>query len=171
VNRVRRNCPEHITQEMVRGRIDYNPETGAMVWRNGICAGKEVCPTPLPTGYRRMQLKGQWFGAHRVAWLYVYGYWPQIDLDHINGDRADNRIANLRECTTAENQHNRPIHPRNTTGVPGVTWQPHRKRFQASIRINGRMKHLGRFKTVEEAGEAYRKAKALYHPFAPEVRQ
>jgi hypothetical protein len=95
------------------------------------------------------------YSAHRLAWLYVYGEWPSDQIDHINRNRSDNRIANLRIATPTQNQANRSVCKRNTTGFKGVTVDPRTGRFRAKIRVNGKRTHIGVFDSAEEAGAAY----------------
>jgi hypothetical protein len=97
--------------------------------------------------------------AHRLAWLHVHGRHPDGHIDHINGDKTDNRIANLRECSAGENIRNQPC--RAACGFKGV--RPNKKRWSARIRVNNRKYHLGTFDTPEEAGAAYDEACLRLH--------
>jgi hypothetical protein len=102
---------------------------------------------------------------HRLAWLYVTGAWPKKHLDHINGDRADNRFCNLREADDAANNQNRKrANKCSLTGVLGVTYCKQTKRYRAVIMHNRKSIHLGRFDTPEEAHAAYVGAKRVLHP-------
>jgi hypothetical protein len=108
-------------------------------------------------GYVRIMVAGRRYGAHRLAWLVTYGEWPKGEIDHINGNRADNRIANLRDVSHSQNQRN--LHrPRsdNRTGVLGVSWHAQTGKWRA--RLNDR--HLGLYASAEEAGAAYQQARA-----------
>ena len=103
------------------------------------------------------------FFAHRLAWLYVYGEWPNSEIDHINGDRSDNRIQNLRDATHSENQQNRrAASKKSKTGVLGVHPTPD-GRYVAQISINGRSVKIGRFRSVEDAQAAYIETKREIH--------
>lgn len=116
-------------------------------------------------GYRRVQVDGEHYLAHRLIWLMIHGKFPTDMLDHINGDKADNRITNLREATNQQNQHNR-IKPQshNKSGFLGVN--SHKcGRFQAQIGINGKIKYLGLFDTPEKAHDVYLQAKRKHHKF------
>ena len=83
------------------------------------------------------------------------GAWPKDQIDHVNGDRSDNRFCNLREATNSQNQANRRCEATSTSGVKGVSWDRRCRRWQAQISINGKPKHLGGFTSKEEAARAY----------------
>jgi hypothetical protein len=100
--------------------------------------------------------------GHRAAWLYVHGKWPNGQIDHINGDRSDNRISNLRDVSHSVNQQN--VHrPRrdNASGFLGVTRQ--KNLWTSQVTVSGKTLHLGLFKTPEEAASAYLEAKRKHH--------
>lgn len=115
-------------------------------------------------GYRKIRIDGHQFLAHRLAWVYVYGVWP-AEIDHVNGNRSDNRIANLRSVSHRDNQQNMRL-PRsnNSSGYLGVHFD--RGRWVAQIRSEGMRHRLGRFDTAEEASDAYLAAKRRLHPFS-----
>lgn len=108
-------------------------------------------------GYWMVKLCGGKFLAHRVIWAITHDEWPEEQIDHINGDPSDNRIENLRIANQSQNNWNRPIFRNNTTGFPGVTYEPSRNKYKAAIRIDGKPKNLGRFDSAEEASEAYQR--------------
>ncbi len=150
-----------ITAEELRSQLSYDPTTGVFLWPNGRVAGN-------PSGkYGRLQitLGGVARYASRLAWLYTYGEWPTGQVDHINGDRCDNRIANLRVLTNAENKQNQSAAYANnvSSGVLGVS-RSSNGRWRARIMVNGRSMSLGTFSTREEAAEAYVAAKQELHP-------
>ncbi len=104
---------------------------------------------------------------HRAAWLYVYGSWPAGVIDHINGVKHDNRIANLRDVTRSENQHNRRSHINNWVGCPGVTWSAVACKWRVRITLNNEEEHLGLFSNLLDAIAARKTAKQIYHPTTP----
>jgi hypothetical protein len=109
------------------------------------------------------------YRAHRIIWMMFNGNLPKEQLDHIDGDRANNRIENLRECSNTENQQNRKLNKDNKTGFTGVTiWKT---KFKAEIRLNKKGYYLGLFDTAEEAHKAYLNKKAELHTFNPTVRE
>jgi hypothetical protein len=153
------------TQARVKECLDYDPETGAFRWkikpagRNKIGS---VAGGVSSSGYWCIALDGNRFGAHRLAWLYVHGVLPPADIDHINCDRLDNRLANLRLATRSENMRNSRGLP-SASGLKGAHWRAHRKPWRSSIRKDGKRLHLGCFATAEEAHAAYTKAATKLH--------
>jgi hypothetical protein len=154
----------------------YNERTGRLFWRpkeeknrhdkrrNTLFAGKEA-GTPV-LGYKSVLYRGKKYLAHRVVWAIVYGEYPRFFIDHINGDRSDNRIANLRDVTQQENQRNVALLRNNTSGVMGVSWSEKDKRWTAEINgPKGPMK-IGRFKEKSDAVFARKAAEVElgYHP-------
>lgn len=154
-----------ITAEHVRELFHYDPDTGVItriVSRSGAKAGS-VAGALHQSGYINIKIYRRTYKAHRIAWLYMYGEWPQQQLDHINGNRADNRICNLRSATANENSRNRKTHRNNTSGYKGVTWYARARKWQASICVNGKKKCIGYFKCPQAAHEAYCSASVMLH--------
>lgn len=115
-------------------------------------------------GYVKITIKGKQYQAHRLAWLYVYGKWPDNSIDHINGVRHDNRIANLRDVTDRVNSENqRKAHKRNKTELLGVTINPKSLKFRAMIQVKGDLISLGSFKSKRYAHQVYVEAKRQMH--------
>ena len=154
-----------LTAEQVRELLDYNPETGRFTWRiapRGHKAGSQAGCTDS-YGYVVIRTAGAGHKAHRLAWLIAYGEWPDDQVDHINGDRSDNRIANLRSLTNQGNQQNRrTAHRGIRSGLLGVS--PKRGKWRAQIKVDGKKRHLGLFDTPEAAHAAYLEAKRKLHP-------
>lgn len=116
-------------------------------------------------GYVRACVDGVLYYAHRLAWLHHHGEWPAEQLDHINGDRQDNRIANLRLASQLENHQNRKLQRNNVSGHPGVYFE--KGRWRARIKVQQKYRHLGTFDTFEEARAARIFAKEAMHQFNP----
>lgn len=147
-----------ITVARLRQLLDYNPDTGVFRWcekpnkRTNIGA---IAGEIGQWGHRRIQINGHRYQAHHLAWLYVHGVWPTGILDHANGKPDDNRIANLRPATTAQNMQNSRRFSTNSSGFKGVDFCRQTRRWRAHIVVDGRYIHLGRFPSPEEAHAAY----------------
>lgn len=145
------------TQEYLKSIFCYDPETGLLTFirqRGGYPAGS-VAGTKKQNGYIVVSVNRKLYRAHRLAWLYVHGVMPTGDIDHINGVRDDNRIANLRLATRTQNNANAKVASHNTSGYKGVSYDKERNRYQAAIKHNGVRIALGRYLTAEDAHEAY----------------
>jgi len=149
--------------ENINELLTYDSTTGEISWkvsrrghiRAGKIAGHVAHPPHSRTSYRCIKIDGKTYYAHRLAWMFVFRRWPRAFLDHINGNGLDNRISNLREATSAQNNRNTPRRCDNTSGYKGVCYHISNKRYTAGIRINGVGKHLGSFATAKEAHAAY----------------
>lgn len=159
-----------LTAEVLRSVLNYDPETGIFTWKIrpafrtkiGSVAGYQ-----MTKGYWMIGVKGTYYVAHRLAWLYVNGKWPADQIDHINGVKSDNRIVNLRQATNSQNHANAPKRSHNTSGVKGVSWHKKRRRWIASIRVHGKLEHIGEFRELSVAADAYsEKARSVFGEFA-----
>jgi hypothetical protein len=140
--------------------LKYQADTGTFFWRvdtKNTSAG-DIAGSRQSRGYWHVKINRRLYMAHRLAWLYVTGDWPLAHIDHINGDRSDNRFANLRIGTNAENVRNSKMRSNNKCGYKGVHYKKAIKKFVAQISADGRVYHLGVFKTAAEAHAAYWKA-------------
>lgn len=159
-----------LTAEKLREVLHYDPLTGMFTNRITRAArakeGVESGSTHRTKGYREIMVAGERHYAHRLAWLYVYGEFPQGELDHINGNRDDNRISNLRTVPHAVNQRNLKRSANNTSGITGVYWSDHYQKWIAHITADRKAIHLGCFDTADEAVAARRDAEVWYqfHP-------
>ena len=158
-----------LTAQRLREVLDYSPETGAFRWR--IDTGKRrrvgnvaghAAKGGANDGYVFIRIDRRLYRAHRLAWLYVHGVWPEHEIDHRDLNRANNRIGNLRPATRQQNAANSPLQRNNTSGRKGVRWWSAREKWRAEIHLLGRSKHLGLYATFEEAVEARRNAEVLH---------
>lgn len=144
--------------ELVRHAVNYDPETGIFTWLNPKSGTRakvgEVAGSKKSDGYVRLSIYGQEFLAHRAAWMHFYGKVPENMVDHINGDKSDNRICNLRIADLSENNWNR----RGKKSICGASQHKRTGLWTALIRHRGKRIYLGLFKTEEEAGKAYQTA-------------
>lgn len=171
-----------LTAEIARTLLRYEPETGRLFWRkrdakwfvsgarsaehkcnnwNSIFAGKEAF-TAKTEGYRNGRIFNRKYHAHRIIWLIAHGHFPEHHIDHQNGNRSDNRIANLREVTRQENQKNLRLPSHNKSGICGVCWNAQRGKWLASITVNRKNKFIGHFTDKEEATAARKRAEEEY---------
>jgi hypothetical protein len=151
----------------IRDKLKYSPQDGRFTWKVAASrryqAGR-AAGSINGRGYRGIMIEGKWYAAHRLAWLYVYGQWPSGQIDHINGVRDDNRIANLRDVGQEVNlQNHRQARASSKTGLLGVSAVPGDK-FIARIKSGGVKVHLGTFATADDAHAAYVLAKRALHP-------
>jgi hypothetical protein len=152
-----------VTQARVKELFVYAPDTGVItrrvsVGRHGRHKKGSVVGTNQNHGYLVIGVDGRVYMAHRIAWLYTYGRWPAGDLDHINQDKKDNRIANLREVTRSQNMRNVSHHKHNSSGHVGVSWHKPRLKWRAYIFDKYKQKHLGLFDTFDAAVAARTRA-------------
>jgi len=165
--------------------IKYDPALGVLEWRersidwfyhtmrpanscaawNARFAGLPALATLDRAGYRRGKIYDRDYFAHRVGFAIYHGFWPKM-VDHINGDRGDNRIANLRESDALANGRNMARSSRNASGVVGVTWCPLKGKWRARIKLCGKDFSLGNFDNFEDAVAARRGAEVA-HGFDP----
>lgn len=146
---------------ILRSMLKYEADTGIFRWirqKDNRFIG-QVAGGINNLGYRKISVGGIYYKAHRLAWVYHYGQWPEMELDHINGARDDNRICNLRQVTRHQNCMNMSVW--SSKDLPkGVSRSG--SMFRARIREDGRERYLGSFKTVEDARKAYNNAAAAY---------
>ena len=172
------------SQEVLRQLLRYEPETGKLFWKerpeqmfsetvsrsrthacahwNSRHAGKEAL-YGINQGYKWGRIFGRPYLAHRVIWKMVHGYDPAEQIDHINGDRSDNRISNLREASALENGKNGGMRRNNSSGYKGVCWVERDRRWAAAITSDGKRISLGHHRCPTAAAVAYRKAAQRLH--------
>lgn len=148
--------------------LTYDGDTGKFFWRSnrgqartGVEAG-----AVRKNGYRIIVINKFQYLAHRLSWLVCFGGWPDGNVDHIDGNRLNNCIGNLRIATHGQNiQNQHKAHARNKSGLLGVSWSKSHKKWRASIMVNGKPHYLGRHQSKEFAHQVYLEAKAKLHPF------
>lgn len=155
------------TPDRLREAFDYEPETGLLTWRirtsNRSFIGREA-GSPDGQGYRILMLDKCLLRTHRVAFAHYHGTWPTGFIDHINGNRSDNRISNLRDVSNAENlQNNWKPQKNSTTGLRGAVRTKYPGVYTAEISVNKVRHRLGTFRSPEEAHAAYLEAKRKLH--------
>jgi hypothetical protein len=162
--------------ELAHSLLEYNPDTGLLSWKvtKGPRALKGgVAGSKHSSGYVQIGINKVQFLVHRVTWLLFYKEWPSTLLDHIDGDKTNNRIANLRPCNTSQNKQNIGLNKNNSSGYKGVHFDNTHGKYKAQIQtLEGNRKHLGLFSTPEEASEVYnRAAKELHGEFYKDTRK
>lgn len=168
-----------VSPDRVKELVSYDPDTGSLCWRqrpesafgsvrvariwNTKYAGAEAGQVGS-RGYREVWLDGRIYKAHRLAWLCATGDWPSGDIDHVNGNRADNRLCNLRDVSRSVNSQNqRRAKLSNISGLLGVSFRKRTGRYLSQIMADGQCKYLGSFATPELAHAAYLEAKRKLH--------
>ena len=171
-----------VTQEEIQSTFHYDPSVGVFIYKdrkdvspnvNSKSKGKPAGAVRSDKGghkYWNIMVRGKLIGAHRLAWLYVHGYLPPHDIDHIDGNGLNNKLANLREATRSQNLMNTKK-VRSRAGFRGVSLSANKglaKPYRARITAHGKNIWLGRHKTAEEAHEVFiKEAKKHYGEFVP----
>ena len=148
-----------LTQKLVQEKLNYDELTGILT-RKGISSRK--VGTIDNHGYIRLFVNNKRYRAHRVIFLYVNGFLPEY-IDHIDGDRLNNKIENLRACTISNNQQNKKINSNNKSGIKGVSWHKATNKWRASLTFDGMCRHIGVFKRIEDAENAVRECRIKNH--------
>lgn len=154
-----------LTATRVREVFDYSPDTGVLTYKisRSRSPGGKAANARAVNGYVVVRLDGRLHGGHRIAWVHAHGELPSGEIDHINGDRADNRLSNLRDVSRAiNNQNRRGPGTLSSSGFLGVS--RFRDKWRAIIRVDGKKNYLGTFDTPQMAYEVYLEAKRRLHP-------
>jgi len=157
-----------LTVDLLNHLFEYDKETGNLIWKikpssrgHSVKVG-DIAGTLKSHGYLCVGINYNSYRAHRLIFLMHKGYLPKT-IDHINGDKLDNRIENLRAATVGQNQHNRKTNANNTSGYKGVSWSKAQKKWTTRITLERKNIHLGYFSNLEEAAEVVRKAREELH--------
>jgi|SRR5215471_19524433 len=146
-----------ISRKTLQELLDYDPDTGAFRWKVSVSNVKAGTMAGVKRNgeYETIGINSTYYQAHRLAWLHFYGEWPDGIIDHINRDKSDNRISNLRIVTRAENMANSKLNKRNISGINGVTFnKASAYRWKVQVTTNGKQHYLGHFFTISAAKEA-----------------
>jgi hypothetical protein len=167
-----------ITQKYLKECFSYDPSNGHLIWlhdrpsvhfKNDISRKKwqgknagKVAGCISSNGYVVITLSGKLLKAHRIAWFYTKGNWPDGQIDHINGIKTDNRICNLRSVNHIENARNQKISSKNTSGCSGVVWNKNKGLWMAAIYDGSKRVHLGYFDDKKSAIQARKEAEVSF---------
>lgn len=160
-----------LTQEELLKLLRYEPKTGLFYWiearRRNVRKAGDVAGLPRKKGYSQIWINNKPYAGHRLAFLYMVGHWPKV-VDHVDGDKTNNRWGNLRKCDGPTlNNANMRRPSRNTSGIKGVSWAASNGKWYASIMRNGRSYNLGYHDRKEDAAAAYNEAASrLFGEFA-----
>ncbi len=153
-----------ITQEHLKSILDYDLDTGLFKWKvakQGIKIG-DIAGT-IKDGYIRIRIEGHQIYAHRLAWFYIHGNYPEKYIDHINGVKTDNRLCNLREANASQNALNKKLSILNSSGVKNVTFCKSSNKWRVRFKLNNKDISLGMFEDLELAELVASEARNKYH--------
>ena len=142
-----------ISIEQLKQRVNYNPDTGEFSWlvaKGGNRIGDQA-GSVNDQGYLCIRILRKIYRAQRLAWLYFYGKYPIGVVDHIDGNRLNNKISNLREVTKSVNQKNLGRNKRNKSGITGVMWHKVLRKWHVQIQSEGKRIHIGYYENLEDA--------------------
>jgi hypothetical protein len=154
-----------ITETILKENLFYDEHTGLFYWttNRGRVKKGSIAGSKTKHGYLQIRLLNKIYLAHRLAWLYVYQEMPSSLIDHINRNKLDNRICNLRLATKSQNAQNAKTPSTNKSGYKGVSWCNKEKKWRSCIKINQKFISLGYFSEVEKASNAYQQASRELH--------
>lgn len=154
-----------ITQERLKQLLVYNEEQGEFIWKvkphKGILINT-IAGSKHNKGYRHIRVDNKLYLTHRLVWLYIFGYFPK-EIDHINGNKEDNRLINLREATRAQNMQNTERVRKTVSGERGVTWVKKLKKWLVRVQIDKKRINIGYFEDLELAILVSQEAKRKYY--------
>lgn len=143
-----------LTQERLKELLDYDPATGAFVWKKQVrnnVKQNSIAGNITEMKYIRIKIDGRLYYAQRLAWLYVHGEWPPQKIDHINRNPTDNRLVNLRAVSQAVNCQNKSVAKNNSSGKSGVCWHKRDQHWRAQIQHNKKVIHIGGYSNNNDA--------------------
>ena len=155
---------KELTLERLRKHFLYNPDTGLFLWKES-GTGRPISRIAGGVnghGYIQIRFNGKSYRAHRLAFLYMTGEYPPKDVDHINGDKTDNRFKNLRHATRSQNLRNQKIRKNNKSGCTGISQRKSTGKWRATIMACGRWIHVGEFIKKTDAIKARKQAEIEY---------
>ena len=155
-----------ITQLELKEVLNYDQDTGIFTWlqSKSRVKAKTIAGSKQKYGHLAVKINNKNYYLHRLAWLYMYGKFPNNMIDHINGIPDDNKIKNLRDVTNTVNQHNQKnAHANSCSGLLGASWNKRNKAWKAQIKHQGEVIYLGLYETAKSAHDAYIKAKRELH--------
>lgn len=156
-----------MTQKELKKHIYYNKKTGEFYRRDSYGKKGKKIGYFTERGYIRIWIKGKQYFSHRLAWLYVYGFFPKNFIDHINGIKDDNRICNLCDVTNTENSQNRKAYNTGESGYTGVI--PKKGKWKAQISVDNKTHHLGTFINKEDAYKERLRAEKKYYKYKQKI--
>jgi hypothetical protein len=144
---------ETLTKEYLKSILDYNQDTGIFTWKVNKSQRTKVGNVAgwLHDGYKKIEINNKKYNAHRLAWLYVYGEMPKNLIDHIDNDRSNNKISNLRQSTHQTNSENYKTPKTNKSGVKNVCWYKNSNKWVVSMSVKKTKKTIGYFDDIELA--------------------
>ena len=154
-----------VTQEFLKAVLNYDQDTGIFTWKvspaRQVFSG-DIAGTKRKDEYIQIKVDNELILSHRLAWIYMYGYLPKY-IDHINGQRDDNRITNIREVSNQQNSLNSKISKNNTSGIKGVYWDKNRNKWAVRLFVNGKCKFFKRFDDMDLAKLVIEEVRNKYH--------
>lgn len=157
-----------LSHEELTRQLYYDPVQGTFIWKISKRKTKkgQIAGRKHPKGYIQITINDHTYMAHRLAWLYVYKSWPTKQIDHINENKKNNRINNLRDISQTNNQFNQSNPQKNnTSGYRGVSLHKLSGLYRVQVMCKRKQYHIGYFKNIEEAYKAYLEARSIYATF------
>lgn len=155
-----------LTQGRLKEVLDYNPENGHFRWRKGSFYNqgneRRAGSIDISNSHRSIFIEGNKYLEQTLVWLYVYGYFPEDNIYHIDGDKQNNRLINLKPANKSQTCQSKNKQSNNTSGFKGVSFCKSKERWRATIRVNKKLIHLGYFTCLEKAAQAYKEAAIKY---------